>query len=38
MAHLLAVYVLICFGLIVVNTLFRAIMYVFTGDIEEDEE
>lgn len=38
MSHLLAVYVLICFGLIVVNMIFRAIMYIFTGEIEEDEE
>lgn len=38
MAHLLYVYVMICFGLIAVNAICRAIMYLFTGEIEEDEE
>lgn len=38
MLHLLYVYVMICFGLIVVNALCRAVMYLFTGEIGEDEE
>lgn len=38
MAYLLTVYVLGCFGLIAFNAICRAVMWVFTGEIEEDEE